>query len=224
MFLNQLRDDPTFFFSVLITVIVSITLHELAHGWAALWQGDDTPVAQDRMGFNPLVHMGWPSLILLATTGMAFGTMPIDPARFRSRFGEALVAAAGPAMNLLLGLLGLSAAGFWIHSQGLWDALPPKQAALQHLVWYFGTTNLTLAILNLLPIPPLDGAHILANFVPPFRALTERLMRGAGFGIALVVVLVLLSNFDLGIGQLSAKLSIAFANRVFHTRLYLPAG
>jgi Zn-dependent protease len=95
---------------------------------------------------------------------------------------------------------------------------------MQHLVWYFGVTNLTLALLNLLPIPPLDGAHILANFLPPFRALTERLMWGAGFGIALVAVLVLLSNFDLGIGQLSAKLSIAFANRVCHTQLYLPAG
>jgi Zn-dependent protease len=153
---------------------------------------------------------------------MAFGSMPINPARFRSRFGEAFVAAAGPAMNLLLAVIGLSAAGCWMHLAGFWDDLPRWQGALQQLVWYFGTTNLMLAAFNLLPIPPLDGAHILGSFVPPFGALIRQTSGGAGFGIGLLLVMVLLQHANLGIGQLCDSLSMSYANHLFGTDLYIP--
>ncbi|MEY3025868.1 MAG: hypothetical protein RLZZ238_765 [Planctomycetota bacterium] len=61
--------------------IFSITMHELAHGWAALSQGDDTPRIYGRMTINPVVHMGWISLILLALVGIAWGSMPTDPSK-----------------------------------------------------------------------------------------------------------------------------------------------
>ena len=83
-------------------------LHELAHGWAAIWLGDQTPVRQGRMTGNPLVHMGPWSLLMLAVAGIAWGQMPIDRTRLRGRHGEAIVAAAGPAMNVLLALAALS--------------------------------------------------------------------------------------------------------------------
>ena len=57
-------------------VILSIVLHELAHGWAALWQGDDTPRRLGRMTMNPLVHMGGTSLLIFAIIGIAWGVMP----------------------------------------------------------------------------------------------------------------------------------------------------
>jgi Zn-dependent protease len=220
MLLEQIQTDPTFFFSVVITVIISITLHELAHGWVAIWQGDATPIEQNRMVFNPVVHMGWLSLILLATAGIAYGMMPVDPSRFRSRYGDAMVAAAGPAMNLLLALIGLTGGAYWIHAAGFWDALPHHQAMMQQFVWVFGSTNLALLILNLLPIPPLDGARIVGNLVPPIGQAMRQMSRGQGFGIALVVVLVLLNKSDLGIGQLAGRLSMAYANLLFGTQLY----
>ena len=65
-------------------VILSITLHELAHGWAALRQGDTTPRDTGHMTWDPLVHMGGMSLIMFALIGIAWGVMPTDPSRYRS--------------------------------------------------------------------------------------------------------------------------------------------
>lgn len=107
-------------------IIGSITLHELAHGWAALRQGDSTPVEAGHMTLNPVVHMGKVGLIMFAVAGIAFGMMPVDPSRFRSRHGDASVAAAGPAVNLVLAVVSFvclcvwvpAADGFWVAS---WD-------------------------------------------------------------------------------------------------------
>ena len=83
-------------------VIFSICLHELAHGWAAIWQGDRTPRETGHMTMNPMVHMGGASLIVFALVGIAWGLMPTDPSRYRwGRRGRIAVAAAGPLMNLL---------------------------------------------------------------------------------------------------------------------------
>ena len=113
LFIQTLWTDPTYFFGVLITVVVSIVLHELAHGYAAIKLGDDTPLVTGHMTFDPLVHMGGMSLILLAIAGIAFGAMPVDRTRLRGRYGEAIMAAAGPAMNVLLAVLALTTLGLW---------------------------------------------------------------------------------------------------------------
>ena len=90
-------------------VIFSIVLHELSHGWAALWQGDDTPRRLGHMTANPIVHMGGLSLLVFALIGIAWGVMPTDPSRYRwGRRGRVFVAAAGPAMNVALSLIALT--------------------------------------------------------------------------------------------------------------------
>lgn len=158
-----------YFAAVVFTVVVSITLHELAHGWLAIRLGDRTPIWTNRMTGNPLVHMGPFSIAALLIAGLAWGQMPIDPTRMRGRYAEALVAAAGPATNLLLGLAALIALGL------LWrvDALPeaPWADNLVNLLNIFGVTNLLLCVFNLLPVPPLDGSAILANLHRPYRDL-----------------------------------------------------
>ena len=143
-------------------VIFSITLHELAHGWAALWQGDDTPIQTGHMTSNPLVHMGGHSLAIFAICGIAWGAMPVNPDRFRDgRRGDVYVSAAGPAMNLLIGIVCTILLTLW-----LW--LAPQETELYRNVavflFYGVALELILAPLNLLPIPPLDGSHILAGF------------------------------------------------------------
>jgi hypothetical protein len=93
-------------------VLLSVMLHELAHGWAALSQGDDTPRIYGRMTPNPVVHMGWLSLILLVLTGIAWGMMPTDPSKYRwGRRGRIIVSGAGPAMNVVLWLICWTAFG-----------------------------------------------------------------------------------------------------------------
>jgi Zn-dependent protease len=142
-------------------VILSITLHELAHGWAAIWQGDDTPRRLHRMTANPMVHMGGMSLIVFLLIGIAWGVMPVDPSRFRwRRRGRVFVAAAGPAMNLVLAFSCLSLLVAWL-------AVGPTETAAYRGVAVFlftgGSLNIVLAFLNLLPVPPLDGSTILGG-------------------------------------------------------------
>ncbi len=142
-------------------VIFSITLHELAHGWAALWQGDDTPRRYHRMTLNPIVHMGWYSLLIFAFIGIAWGLMPTDPSKYRwRRQGRIMVSGAGPAMNILLAWISLTLAA-------LWFVYGPQQTNLADNVYTFlflgGWLNIALAVFNLLPVPPLDGSSILAG-------------------------------------------------------------
>lgn len=177
-----------YLFSWVFWVLLSICLHELAHGWAAIHQGDDTPIALGHMNLNPLVHMGQMSLIMFALVGIAWGAMPVNPSRFRDgRFGDAKVSAAGPAMNLLLALITLTGLGV------LMAMTAGKSAATSTFVVNFqvflslgGLLNIVLLLLNLLPIPPLDGSTIVRSLVPS----TERFYSHEQFSqISLVLLL-----------------------------------
>lgn len=186
MFITTLSSDPRYFFAVVITVVVSITLHELAHGLAAIRRGDDTPILLQRMTLNPLVHMGGFSIVALLLMGIAWGQMPVNPTRLRGRYAEAFVAAAGPATNLALALAALLALGLWQRAAPLAGAESQPIANAQYLLQIFGVTNLLLMMFNLLPVPPLDGSHILANVVPQYR----RLLSGPAVGGVMTAVLL----------------------------------
>lgn len=161
-FIRLAVDEPMFYMMVITTVMVSIVLHELAHGVAALRQGDDTPRRLGHLTLNPLVHMGGFSMMLLFLVGIAWGVMPVNPARFRSRYGEAIVAAAGPLTNLTLALVALTALALWVHHQP--EAPTQFGENARFFLNVFGQWNLVLCLFNLAPVPPLDGSAILANF------------------------------------------------------------
>jgi Zn-dependent protease len=142
-------------------VIFAIVMHELAHGWAALWQGDDTPRRLGRMTLNPLVHMGGMSLLVFAFIGIAWGVMPTDPSRYRwRRRGRVVVAGAGPAMNIALALAALTVLAVWLK---LGPSGQPIYRNLAVFLWTGGWLNVLLAGFNLLPVPPLDGSTILSG-------------------------------------------------------------
>lgn len=167
LFIENLQTDPLFFLSVVATVIISITLHELAHGYAAVALGDDTPILLKRLTLNPLVHMGLFSIIMMLVMGIAWGSMPINPRKLRGRFGGALVSIAGPITNLLLAIIALTALA-------LWQRFGPIEVGSavenwRQFLWYFGYINVALAMFNMLPIPPLDGSGVLESFIPGFR-------------------------------------------------------
>ena len=142
-------------------VIASITLHELAHGWAAIWEGDDTPRVTGHMTANPVVHMGIPSMVAFLIIGIAWGMMPVNPYRFRHRkWGRILVSFAGPAMNLILAFLTLTTLGLMLNLDTVrTDGL----SNIETFLFTGGFLNIILFALNMLPVPPLDGSHILAN-------------------------------------------------------------
>lgn len=179
-------------------VILSIVLHELSHGWAAIRLGDRTPIEQHRMTLNPLVHMGGASLIAFALIGIAWGAMPINPARLRGRYAEALVAIAGPAMNVLLAVISLALLALWLgFGEGQWaGGVTLGDSARQNMIYLFRLglmLNVLFAIFNLLPVFPLDGGRILANFVPGYRRLFEG-ERGMMIMLGTLVVLFMFAG------------------------------
>jgi len=158
--IDLIFQDPLLYVSVVAIVIVSVVLHELAHGFAALSQGDRTPISSGHITLNPVVHMGWPSLIFLCIVGLAWGQMPVRPARFRdAKWGEAIVAGAGPAMNMVLALLAM----------GILNLV--RQPALLRAFYLAASINWQLFFLNLLPVPPLDGFKVFSELVPGLRSL-----------------------------------------------------
>ncbi|MEQ9617302.1 MAG: site-2 protease family protein [Phycisphaerales bacterium] len=166
---NYLEHAPALLVSQVVWVIGSICLHELAHGWAAIRHGDDTPIVTGHMTWSPLVHMGPWSLLMFAVVGIAWGLMPVNPSRMRGRHAEAVVALAGPAMNIALATLSIVLGGIWV-SYGEFAG----PALYENFRTFFVAgvyLNLILAVFNLLPVPPLDGSRILAHYVPRYRNL-----------------------------------------------------
>jgi Zn-dependent protease len=150
-------------------VIFSITLHELAHGWTAIWQGDDTPRLLGRLTMNPFVHMGWYSILAFLLIGIAWGAMPVNPHRFRTRrWGDVMVSAAGPAMNIAIAFVALTAAALWAQYATFEE---PVYGNVYEFLTVGGWINLFLAAFNLLPVPPFDGSTILAGFSRQMREL-----------------------------------------------------
>ncbi len=176
-----------FVVSWIVWVIVSIVLHELSHGWAAMWLGDDTPRVTGHMTWNPMVHMGGFSLLVLVLIGIAWGAMPINPSRIRGRHGEAIVAAAGPGMNILLALFSCVGCVAWVVLADKYQVSDPLYTNLSQFFFVGVFLNIALALFNLLPAPPLDGSRIVGSFVPAY----ERMMNspnGQWIGLGIFVL------------------------------------
>ncbi|MEM1165020.1 MAG: site-2 protease family protein [Planctomycetota bacterium] len=161
--------NPAWVISWCAWFVISVVLHELAHGWAALWEGDSTPRELGHMTWNPIVHMGWVSVIMFALVGIGWGAMPVNPSRFRHTWGDALVSVAGPVMNLALAGVSILFAGVWL---AVGDATGDRLFQNVSVFFQVGAMlNIVLACLNLLPIPPLDGSRILATYSWQYREL-----------------------------------------------------
>ncbi|KAA0216928.1 MAG: site-2 protease family protein [Leptolyngbya sp. PLA3] len=200
-----------FVVSWLFWVIFSIVLHELSHGWVALALGDDTPRVTGHMTWNPLVHMGGFSLILLALIGIAWGAMPVNPSRFRGRFGDAKVSAAGPAMNLLLAMLSAVSCVVWVIVADRMNVQEPLWGNLARFFWIGAFLNVVLAMFNLIPAPPLDGCRILASFVPAYGRIFES-PNGQWFGLGIfLLVFWLAADLLFAVGMIASLTAINLA-------------
>lgn len=160
-------DIQTFLFSIFIRLIVIFTalpIHEFAHGWVAKKLGDPTASNQGRLNLNPLQHIDPFGTTLLLLTGFGWAKpVPINPSYFKNRkVGMALTALAGPVSNILLGSVIL------ILFKVLLYFVPYTQftTVLLQAFSIMISTNITLAVFNLLPIPPLDGAKIFGALLP----------------------------------------------------------
>jgi Zn-dependent protease len=171
-----------------LPLLFAVTLHEAAHGYAALAMGDDTARRMGRLSLNPLRHIDPVGTILvpgvlLAMGGMLFGwakPVPVNFGKLRNlRLGMILVAAAGPATNILLAIVAILLVR-------LVPYVPQEGRA-----WFFVNLdnlifiNLLLAVFNLIPLPPLDGGRVLVGLLP--RALAWRVARLENFGLLILL-------------------------------------
>lgn len=200
-------------------VVLSIVLHELAHGWAALWRGDTTPRDTGHMTINPFVHMPPMAWLMFALVGITWGYMPVDPSRMRGRYADAIVSAAGPAMNVLLFAVAVVLHTAWVAiAGGHWfsglSVTPDLLENTRQFFWYGAALNLALAMLNLIPAPPLDGSRILADLVPAFRSLVERMQGSPLAFVPLIIVLLVVSRVLLPVAVDATNQSMVFLLRL----------
>jgi Zn-dependent protease len=164
-----------------VAIIEAIALHEYAHALVADLQGDRLPRAMGRLSLNPVRHLDPLGTILIFLIGFGWGK-PVEfrPQAFASRrFGSALVALAGPGMNLLLAFSGALIFGV------VQDASP---SFVVDFLLLFAGINVLLAVFNLIPIPPLDGSRLLTIFLPPNKQQIIFFLDRYGFLILLALL------------------------------------
>jgi Zn-dependent protease len=202
-------------------VVISIMFHELAHGWAAIGRGDQTPVLTGHMTFNPLVHMGTQSVVMLALLGIAWGAMPIDPTRMKGRYAEAWVALAGPLTNFLIAVICILGGGVAVATMtsdqiekfihGPFEMLKGGTLVAPKLAVFAGVgamLNISLGIFNLFPLPPLDGSRILANFSRSYRNFTMTDGGRIASMIAFILAFFFAGRFIVPVGMLVTVLGM----------------
>lgn len=176
----------------IIILIMSVVVHEISHGYAALYFGDETARYQGRLTLNPLKHLDLtgsviiPLLLIISGSGFVFGwakPVPINPYNFRNRkWAEPIVALAGPLSNISLSVI----FGLIIRFGG---SLGILNQSFLYIAGYVVLINLVLAIFNLIPIPPLDGSHLLFSFLSErYSNFKEKLAR---FGFVFVIIFII---------------------------------
>lgn len=192
--------DSIFIFQLAI-LLMSVVIHEVSHGLAANLLGDPTARLSGRLTLNPIAHIDpfgsiiLPMLLFFSQSGFIFGwakPVPYNPYNLRGgKWGPALVAAAGPASNLLVA----SVFAFLIRL----GAVPPVA------LFFFGyvvVINVVLGIFNAIPLPPFDGFKIISPLLP-YRAYQKAALFEASFGLALIPLVVVFFFFFLA-GPFSA--------------------
>ncbi len=183
-------------------LIASIVVHEVAHAWQARREGDDTAERLGRITLNPIPHLDLVGSIILPTVlymggGVLFGwakPVPVDPSKFRDHpWSDIRVSMAGIVANLGLAvILTLFAASV----AALGGFLPQgSQRILQQFAFQGIFINLLLAVFNLIPIPPLDGSHVMAKLLPPGLAIRYQAAGRYGFLILMGLVFLVPGTF-----------------------------
>lgn len=200
--------EPTLIMTAITiaVLIMSIVIHEVAHGFMANFLGDPTARLAGRLTINPVSHIDLvgsiiiPTLLYISHVGMLFGwakPVPYNPYNLKNqRWGEALVAIAGPGTNILIAFI----FAMVIRASGTFGVAP----AFVEILGYIVSINILLACFNMIPIPPLDGSKVLASVLPyrlemKYRELTTLVEQNgilATFGFIFLFVYVLQQPFS----------------------------
>lgn len=178
-------------------LLFSVIAHEYAHGYAALRQGDQTALMLGRLTWNPLKHIS-PFLtiimpvIMYMTMGVALGgakPVPVNPRNYRNyRRGDIIVSLAGVAVNFALAIICAGVIALLGLLARVVPAIEPSAGILQVMMTIGIQINLALLMFNLLPIPPLDGSHVMKYLLPPSWSMHYQ--RVGFLGLVLLIVIL----------------------------------
>ena len=203
-----------------IPVIFAVTVHEAAHGWVANQCGDQTAKMLGRLTLDPIKHIDPVGTILVPTimffaSGFIFGWAKPVPVNWRNlghpRRDMILVAIAGPAANLLMLIFWAILAKIITSNMTLLEIAPNHLLQLILTMCGIGITiNIVLMILNLLPLPPLDGGRIATAILPPYLAIPFSRLQPYGL---IILVLLLVSGI---LWQILSPIIISTENLIYH--------
>ena len=183
MFIKNLFSDPVLFFAVLISVGLSVCIHEFFHAYIALKCGDSTAADAGHLTLNPLKQMGIISIVMLLLLGICWGAVPVDPKRL-DRKKRIFTALAGPLTNLMLFvigvLLGVLAIKFNVESMVMFTVI-------------FAQVNMVLFCINIAPVPGFDGGTVLMELIGGEKLYSSEL--GKGFMIGAFLLLFYLMDY-----------------------------
>ncbi|MDO8355448.1 MAG: site-2 protease family protein [Nitrospirota bacterium] len=229
-----------------LPLLFAMVLHEYAHGWVAYRCGDSTAKLQGRLTMNPLAHIDpfgtiiLPLICLAIPGGFFLGwakPVPVDPrCMHQPRRDMALVAAAGPAMNLALAIVSAllfaillsiepTVGDYWSKSgeTGSPDTWRSKLLLpIAVMAVYSVLINVLLMLFNLLPLPPLDGGRILTSLLPPTAAMA--LMRVEPYGMFVLMGLIILDPQIHLIHTVTGTLTHSLSNTILSTAIGLGTG
>lgn len=180
-------------------LLFSVIAHEYAHGYAALKQGDTTAYSLGRLTWNPLKHID-PFMTILLPLVLWFGSggkmllggakpVPVNPRNYRNfKRGDVIVSLAGVFTNLLIAIACVILIPVIGLAGGLATAVEPSAGILQAMMKIGVRLNMLLVAFNLIPIPPLDGSHVMKYLLPP--SWSFRYMQLSRYGIIILIVLI----------------------------------
>ena len=179
---QRASQDPVGFVAFIIAIILGITVHEFMHAYTAHRLGDDTARLLGRLSLNPMAHLDPFGTLLLVLAGFGYGKpVPFNESRLRSAMGVTFVAIAGPLANLALAALCAIPLRF-----GTAGAIG---GTYEEILGAIVLWNCVLAIFNLVPIPPLDGANVVYGLLPPRQQYAWRTYQQYGPFLLLLILL-----------------------------------
>jgi len=180
---QRAADDPVGFIAFIIAIVLGITVHEFMHAYTAHRLGDDTARLLGRLSLNPMAHLDPFGTLLLVLAGFGYGKpVPFNESRLRTAMGVTFVAIAGPLANLVLAALCAIPLRF--------SAASLLGGAYEEILTAIVLWNCVLAIFNLVPIPPLDGANVVYGLLPPRQQYSWRTYQQYGPFLLLFILLL----------------------------------
>ncbi len=208
------------FLLILPVLLFSVVVHEVAHAQVARWEGDDTAYALGRITLNPIPHLDLmgsvivPLILYFLPGGLLFGwakPVPVNPRNFRNpKWGDIRVSLAGITANLVLAILFTLLVVAVILLREVTGDMGGVWSVIARAAYYGVFINLILAIFNLIPIPPLDGSHVVYHLLP--ARLAARYRELGRYGLMVIMMLVFVVPGAIGILLWPVQFLVAVAD------------